>query len=239
MIADQPPRPANIRNIVAINQGRIPLSLAEPVCSRVEAGQAWEWIRRDHHVLDTRTSQAFGAGHIPGALNIHLSSGEFEQRAGWMLPPEGDVVMVVDAGEAAQLAVHKLAFVGLDRRIAGYVEMPAWNESRLPTASLAQISVAELSRRLSERDIRVLDVRESAEWRGGHIASAVHLNFKHLPERLGELPIAPDEPLAVVCASGMRSSTACSFLLRAGFKRLLNVTGGMSAWQEAGCPVTP
>jgi rhodanese-related sulfurtransferase len=49
----------------------------------------------------------------------------------------------------------------------------------------------------------------------------------------------PDLPLAVICAGGYRSSAACSLLARRGFRRLLNVVGGTTAWMQAGLPVEP
>ncbi|MCA9950158.1 MAG: rhodanese-like domain-containing protein, partial [Anaerolineales bacterium] len=45
------------------------------------------------------------------------------------------------------------------------------------------------------------------------------------------------QKIAVVCASGKRSSTAVSMLLQHGYQRLYNVTGGMEAWQKAGLPM--
>ena len=47
-------------------------------------------------------------------------------------------------------------------------------------------------------------------------------------------PFGREEPLAVICAAGVRSSTACSVLLQNGFSQLHNVTGGMGAWFAAG-----
>ena len=48
--------------------------------------------------------------------------------------------------------------------------------------------------------------------------------------------LGPGDAVAVVCASGVRSSTACSILLRNGYQRVHNVTGGMGAWNAAALP---
>ena len=105
-------------------------------------------------------------------------------------------------------------------------------------ATLPQIGVGELRRRREEDHLQVLDVREESEWSQGHIQGAHHMNFKHLPSRLEELRLGREDRIAVICGTGMRSSTACSVLLRNGFTNLLNVTGGMSAWRQAGHPVS-
>ena len=238
MIAHQPQRPANMINIVAINQGLRPLTLLEPVGTTLSTKEVQEILGQEGLVLDTRSSEAFGECHIAGAINVQLSSSEFEQRVGWLLPPEGDVVMVAETDSAAQEAIHKLAFVGLDQRIRGRADMSAWAAAGLPTAKVAQMEVAELRAALAGGKLRVLDVRETSEWQGGHVASALHMNFKHLPQRFGELPLQREDRLAVVCATGKRSSTACSLLLRKGFTNLLNVQGGMEAWTESGYPIT-
>jgi rhodanese-related sulfurtransferase len=53
--------------------------------------------------------------------------------------------------------------------------------------------------------------------------------------RAGELPA--DRPLMVVCHLGGRSAAVAGFLLRAGRTDVVNVEGGMDAWERAGLPV--
>lgn len=238
MLSNQPPRPANMLNIVAINQGHRPLTMANPEVGAVSPLEARSLLGSGHGVLDTRPPEAFGAGHVAGALNVQLSSGEFEQRAGWMLPPGRPLILAVEQADAARAAIRKLAFVGLDQRVKGYLEMKDWIAQGMSQAVLPQISVSELRRRREEDPLEVLDVREGSEWGRGHIQGAHHMSFKQLPSRLQEVGLGREDRIAVICGSGMRSSTACSFLLRNGFTNLFNVTGGMTAWSQAGHPVS-
>jgi hydroxyacylglutathione hydrolase len=53
-----------------------------------------------------------------------------------------------------------------------------------------------------------------------------------LPERADEVP--RDTTVAVICGSGYRSSVAASLLKHRGYLNVVNVLGGMSAWQNAG-----
>ena len=237
MLANQPPRPANMLNIVAINQGAKPLTLEAPRPSRLEARAARAALDRGALALDTRAPEAFGAGHVPVALSVPSSSSEFEQRAGWMLPAEGEVLLVAEDEQAAREAAFKLAFVGLDGRAPAYVTMPDWRAGGLAESTLPQLSVAQLRDRRESQGVQVLDVREPSEWRQGHLEGARLMSYKQLPARLAELGLSPDDPVAVICATGMRSSTASSVLLRAGFKAVSNVTGGMAAWMQAGFPL--
>jgi metal-sulfur cluster biosynthetic enzyme/rhodanese-related sulfurtransferase len=76
----------------------------------------------------------------------------------------------------------------------------------------------------------VLDVRTDAEYASGHIPRAKLIPVDELEDRLGELP-AKDTLMLVHCAAGGRSTVACQTLARHGYTRLLNLAGGMHAWQ--------
>ena len=81
----------------------------------------------------------------------------------------------------------------------------------------------------------MIDVREPAEWLEGHIKGATHLPMLEAASRHAEVPT--EGPKAVLCAGGLRSSTAISALTRHGLKGFYNVTGGMTAWKRSGYPV--
>ncbi|HEU5179183.1 MAG TPA: rhodanese-like domain-containing protein [Candidatus Polarisedimenticolia bacterium] len=225
-------------NIVAINQGAKPLTMQAPRPVPLDARAAGAALDRGAVALDIRAPADFGASHLPEALHVPASSSEFEQRAGWMLPPEGEIFLVAEDERAAQEAAFKLAFVGLDGRVSGFVTMHDWRAGGLAVSTLPQLSVEELWERRKSEGIGVLDVREPSEWREGHLEEASLMSYRQLPARLAELGWSPDEPVAVICATGMRSSTASSVLLRAGFRKVFNVTGGMRAWKQAGFPLT-
>jgi hydroxyacylglutathione hydrolase len=82
----------------------------------------------------------------------------------------------------------------------------------------------------------VLDVRQDAEWRAGHLANAIHIEGARLRE--GELPLSQKAPLVVHCGHADRSTVALSLLERRGFQNLRLLFGGYSAWEKAGYPVT-
>jgi rhodanese-related sulfurtransferase len=61
--------------------------------------------------------------------------------------------------------------------------------------------------------------------------------LSNLKKTAAGTPLDPSKPTAVICAGGYRSSAATSILESQGFSNLLNVTGGTSAWINAGYPV--
>lgn len=186
-------------------------------------------------VIDLRKPEAFGSGHVPGAFNIGAGP-NLSTWASWVVPYDRPIYLAGDDTTNYEDAVRSLVRVGLDE-VRGYLQggMRAWSEAGLEQARVPQIPVEELEQRL-RAEAFVLDVRNPAEWNRGHIHGAQHIMGGELPKRTGELP--KEQPIHVVCAGGYRSSVATSVLRRAGFKDVINVTGGMTAWTRKNLPVT-
>jgi len=80
----------------------------------------------------------------------------------------------------------------------------------------------------------IVDVRQPAEWGSGTIPGAARVPLTHLGSYMDELP--RDRQLLTICASNHRSPLAARRLKKAGFD-VLDVSGGMQAWREAGLPL--
>ena len=245
MTGEQPLKPANIQNIVAINQGKKPLTMALPKAQALSVGQAAEMIDSGHLIIDCRESTVYGGGHIPGSYNVQLSGGEFEQRVGWVTPDDSRYILLTETDSDAQKAIHKMAFIGLDSQVDGFVAggIKAWMAAGKPLRTVAQMDVHTLNHKLNTNGLQVLDVRSADEWNDGHIAVAHHMNYTSMvpqltaPAQIDKLTIPKDNSIGVICATAQRSSTAISLLFRHGYSHLYNVTGGMTAWANAGLPM--
>lgn len=234
MTTDLPSAPAYFSIDAEINRaGARPLDkLPRPRAHSPE--QVRELQRSGSVVLDTRLAAEFGAGHIPGALNIGLG-GQFASWAGCLIDPAQRIVLVADSEAKVSEAVMRLARVGLEM-VEGYLEggMCAWRGAGFEVSTVPQITVDELRQRIeSGEDLQILDVRRAAEYDSGHVPRALSAPLAGLREKT---PAALDteRPLAVICAGGYRSSAATSLLLPRGFTRLFNVAGGTSAYVAAG-----
>lgn len=97
---------------------------------------------------------------------------------------------------------------------------------------MREITVDQLVTELS-RGAVLVDVREPAEYREGHLPGAVNIPMGQLTARLDE--IDRDRAVYVVCASGNRSSAMTDVLTAAGYDAT-NVAGGTSAWLRSGRP---
>ncbi|PTL84907.1 rhodanese-like domain-containing protein [Vitiosangium sp. GDMCC 1.1324] len=82
-----------------------------------------------------------------------------------------------------------------------------------------------------------VDVREPAEFDGllGHIAGTELVPLRTVETAAERWP--RDAELVLVCRSGGRSGKAAAQLASKGFSRVMNLRGGMLAWNEAGLPV--
>lgn len=81
----------------------------------------------------------------------------------------------------------------------------------------------------------IVDVREPDEFARERVEGAALVPISQFVARHGELP--KDRPLYMLCHSGSRSQSATMYLLQAGWTDVRNVTGGISAWMQAGLPV--
>lgn len=102
--------------------------------------------------------------------------------------------------------------------------------------AIPSIDVVEAERRQREDPDGpvLLDVREMDEFVTVRAPGAVLVPTSAFTDRLGDIPA--DRPLMVVCRTGGRSSSVVGYLVRAGRSDVVNVGGGMEAWQRAGLP---
>jgi rhodanese-related sulfurtransferase len=100
-----------------------------------------------------------------------------------------------------------------------------------------EIGVADAVQLINRQDAVILDVREPAEFKSGHIPNARNIPAGQVGERLKELEKFKSRPILLTCASGSRSGDASSVLQKAGFAQVCSLAGGMGAWQQAGMPV--
>ena len=97
------------------------------------------------------------------------------------------------------------------------------------------VGVDEFSKLIAENDgIQLLDVRTQSEYDEGHIAGAQHINVLDSTfVDKAKAQLDKQKPVAVYCRSGHRSAKAAHSMVKAGY-RVINLDGGIIAWQKAG-----
>ena len=238
MTTDLPEAPAYFSRDAEINRTGAESLTGLPAAAALPAAEVGKLSAQGSVILDTRDAQEFGAGHLPGALNIGLG-GQFASWAGSLIPMSSSIVIVADSDEKAEEAQLRLARVGLEN-VQGYLTggIQTWADAGLKLDTVSQISVAELKELIdTQSDFQVIDVRRSAEFQSGHVPHAVSAPLAALGKLLPGLKLKPNAQAAVICAGGYRSSAGTSILQQLGFTNLLNVSGGTKAWIDAGYEV--
>ena len=171
----------------------------------------------------------FGAGHVPGSLNIGARP-ELSVWAGWLLDPEEPIHLVLHDDSDLPDVLKLLWRTGFTK-FGGYLVggMAAWREAGRDFAQIPQISVHQLK---NANDVTPLDVRKPDEWENGHVPGATHAFLGELRETMSDLDRSV--PYATYCASGFRASIAASLLKKNGFDQVRNVPGSWKAWKAAG-----
>lgn len=102
------------------------------------------------------------------------------------------------------------------------------------------ISVSQLKKKINVSAIYlIIDVRTKEEFHGnlGHVKDSKLIPLDLLEQKIKSQNKYKNLDIYVICRSGNRSYTASKILMKAGFKKIFNVKGGMIAWNDAGYPV--
>jgi adenylyltransferase/sulfurtransferase len=110
-------------------------------------------------------------------------------------------------------------------------------EAPAPNVQVPEITPKELKARLDRGDdLFILDVREPHEYQICNLKGQL-IPLGELPQRVHELDSSRE--IVAHCRSGKRSAEAVDFLRKAGFRKILNLKGGILAWSDEVDPAVP
>ena len=105
------------------------------------------------------------------------------------------------------------------------------------TAGGPYVTPAQATHLINREDALVVDVREPGEYGAGHILGAKNVPLARIDEGAPELAKRKEKPMIVYDESGDRAGKAAAALKKQGFARVVNLSGGLRAWQQAGLPI--
>lgn len=188
-------------------------------------------VASQHLVIDTTPAAEFSKAHVPGTINV--PSATLVQWAGFFVGDAQPVYLLSDPTLFGD-NLRGLRSIGIDN-VVGNFNADIVRESGLRTESYLSATPQQLRPRIESGEVKLLDVRAATEFHDGHIARAEH---RFLGKLLREIKgIDKSKPVVAQCLGGGRSAIATSILQRAGFD-VTNMSGGFSAWEAAGLPVT-
>lgn len=223
--------PAYYRRMAPINRHGAPAweSSAPP---RLDPQEVERRMAEGVVLVDGRPRHEFAAGHIPGAINVELDP-QFSTYLGWLYPAGTHFAVTLGPDQDPEDAIRQAARIGIET-IDGVTDVDGWRSSGRELASTEIVDVDGLHAAVERGGVRLLDVRQDLEWRGGRIPGAVHVHVVDLPERVDEL--RGGAPVYVYCRTGHRAAIGASMLAAAGIASV-PVDGGFPDWQERGHPV--
>ncbi len=179
-------------------------------------------------VIDTRDRRAFAAGHIPGSLNVELGD-SFSAYAGWLLPFDSPLCLVVDDPADAVDAATELHRIGFDH-VHGYLDggVERWARGGGSISGYDTATWRELQAVAAHEPGRILDVRQPIEWQDGAIPGSRRIFLADLPSALPALE--RDRTWLVTCRTGLRATIAASLLDAAGIAVRPVVDGGVASF---------
>ncbi len=188
--------------------------------------------KKGAQILDTRDAANFEGAHLVGSYNIGLG-GQFASWAGTLLSRERPIILVTEAGAEEESAL-RLGRIGFDH-ITGYLAegMRALAARTELVGRTERITAAALMDRMDTDDPPpvIIDIRSDRERAEKHIPGSLHVPLHQLEERLED--ISADTTWIVQCAGGYRSAMAASILKQHGIHDVMDLVGGLAAWEAA------
>ncbi|MCR8923036.1 rhodanese-like domain-containing protein [Dasania sp. GY-MA-18] len=100
----------------------------------------------------------------------------------------------------------------------------------------ASLSPQQMINKVNKEQAVVIDLRDKAEFKAGHIVDAINIPSSSFATRLGELEPYRDRPIVLVCKMGQHSGAAGKQLSAAGFEQVFRLSGGMMEWKSMQLP---
>jgi rhodanese-related sulfurtransferase len=100
-----------------------------------------------------------------------------------------------------------------------------------------KVSILQATQLINQGKGVIVDVRDPAEFKAGHLRDAKNIPFNELSNRVNELNKFKAKAVIAVCQSGVQSAKAAAQLKKAGFNDSFSLEGGVAAWQAQGLPV--
>jgi rhodanese-related sulfurtransferase len=96
----------------------------------------------------------------------------------------------------------------------------------------------EIEKHRNNPDLVVLDVRTPDEYQKEHLENAKLIDVKssEFEDKIKELD--KDKEYFVYCKAGVRGCKAIDKMHEHGFKKVVNITGGIDKWKSKRLPVT-
>lgn len=231
LLADQPEPPKYFAVMKRVNKEG-PKVLGDPTLpEKLDVTKIEQVLAEEQLILDTNSANAFADAHVPGTINVPM--GYLASWAGWFINYDEPLYLITGKAQLQEV-VRILREIGVDD-IAGYFDGDEVAGAGLNSESYETLEPAQIADQILNGEVTLVDVRAQTEWDEGRLPNAQHLFLGNLMENSDEA--VNGKPIVVQCRTGGRSAVGASILQAAGAKRVINLAGGITKWQNENLPV--
>ena len=96
-------------------------------------------------------------------------------------------------------------------------------------APIKQIDVHQVKQLEENNSATIVDIRDPASFKAGHIPNAIHLSDATVEQFI--IDTDKNKPLVIYCYHGISSQGAAAYFSEKGFKEVSSMIGGFEAWR--------
>ena len=110
-------------------------------------------------------------------------------------------------------------------------------QQKISEEAIVLLNPEEYKQAIAEKNIQLVDIRTLKEYKGGYIKNAKNIDFyaKDFVQQMSVLD--KKKPVYIYCHSGGRSNRASYRLIKAGFSKVVDLKGGITAWKNKQLPL--
>ena len=201
------------------------------------------------YLIDVRSQDEFASAHVPGSISI--PGGQAVQRADdFVAVRNGQIVFISNESARAVMTAYWYRQMGFSHvavlrgGLRGWMDNggsiengslrnePMGFEAALQAVGVVDPSTIEVKTR--DSSVLLLDVGSSLDFETSHIPGAKWISRGWLEVKLPELCPHRNRPIILTCADGRHSVLAALALSELGYRNIVVLGGGVSAWSTAG-----
>ncbi|MCO6497858.1 MAG: MBL fold metallo-hydrolase [Chitinophagaceae bacterium] len=225
LLAGQPEPPKYFAMMKHLNKVDRPLLIEVPHHKTLSKEEFLDAYNKGMKVIDARNKTDFAKGHLPNTINIQ-GTNSFATWCGWVLNYDEPFVIIANDNQKEDLT-RKLMRIGLDKIYGFFSDI---NSLGIELEKYEMLSYDEVSEKLNDDNVELVDVRGISEFEAGHIGNSKHVFVGTIEKHLDD--ISKDKEVIVYCQSGDRTTIAHSLLSKNGFKNVKSYSPGWAEWSQ-------
>lgn len=188
-------------------------------------------LDKDVLIIDVRSEYEYEKGHLLNAINLPYDD-DFKSELNEIIEYKDKTVLVYcKSGNRSEKAAIKLVDNGF-KNVRNVID--GIDEYDYTLVKVDNITGREAEKIINkdkhDKDLVILDVRESKDFNNGHLQNAINIPIKDIDKRMDELRNYKSKDIIVYCNTGRKSAEVGEKLVEHGFTDVTNIVEGVSEY---------